>query len=59
MKKLVVNEEQVDLLLDMLKGADVTDENAAESETLLELEGNNPCLCMYKGACLSVCLSVA
>ena len=40
-KKLTVNEEQIDLLLDMIKTADVTsEENQAENTTLLELEGN-------------------
>ena len=39
-KKLEVNEEKLDLLLDMLKEADVTtEENQAETQTLLELEG--------------------
>lgn len=39
-KKLTVNEEQIDLLLDMIKTADVTsEENQAENSTLLELEG--------------------
>ena len=39
-KKLTVNEEQIDLLLDMIKTADVTsEENQAENTTLLELEG--------------------
>ena len=38
--KVGVNEEKVDLLLDMMKGADVTsEENEAENQTLLELEG--------------------
>ena len=43
-----VNEGQIDLLLDMIKTADVTsEENQAENATLLELEGeeisqNNP-----------------
>ena len=42
-KKLTVNEEQIDLLLDMIKTADVTsEENQAENTTLLELEGK-PC----------------
>lgn len=37
---MVINEQKIDLLLDMIKGADVTsDENLAENETLLELEG--------------------
>ena len=36
-----MNEEKIDLLLDMIKGADVTsDENKAENDTLVELEGN-------------------
>ena len=35
-----VNEEKLDLLLEMLKEADVTsEENEAESQTLMELEG--------------------
>lgn len=35
-----VNEGQIDLLLDMIKTADVTsEENQAENATLLELEG--------------------
>ena len=39
-KKVVVNEGQIDLLLDMLKTADVTsEENQAENATLMELEG--------------------
>lgn len=39
-KKVVVNEGQIDLLLDMIKTADVTsEENQAENATLLELEG--------------------
>ena len=38
--KVVINTEKIDLLLDMIKGADVTsEENLAENETLLELEG--------------------
>jgi len=38
-KKMEVNEEKLDLLLDMLKEADVTtEENQAETQTLLELE---------------------
>ena len=38
--KVGVNEEKVDLLLEMMKGADVTsEENEAENQTLLELEG--------------------
>lgn len=41
-KKLTVNEEQIDLLLDMIKTADVTsEENQAENTTLLELEGKS------------------
>ena len=39
-KKGAVNEEKVDLLLEMLKQADATDVNQAESETLLDLEGS-------------------
>ncbi len=39
-KVVVINEEKIDLLLDMIKGADVTsEENKAENDTLLELEG--------------------
>ena len=39
-KKAAVNTEKIDLLLDMIKGADVTSEdNLAENETLVELEG--------------------
>ncbi|XP_064383097.1 signal transducing adapter molecule 1-like isoform X2 [Halichondria panicea] len=39
-KVAVVNEQKIDLFLDMIKGADVTsEENRAENETLLELEG--------------------
>ncbi len=39
-KVAVVNEQKIDLFLDMIKGADVTSEdNKAENETLLELEG--------------------
>ena len=38
--KVGVNEEKLDLLLEMMKGADVTsEENEAENQTLLELEG--------------------
>ena len=38
--KVGVNEEKLDLLLEMLKEADVTsEENEAESQTLMELEG--------------------
>lgn len=41
-KVTVVNEGQIDLLLDMIKTADVTsEENEAENATLLELEGEN------------------
>lgn len=35
-----VNETQVDLLLDMLKNADISSENPEELKTLNELEGN-------------------
>jgi len=39
-KKAAVNTEKIELLLDMVKGADVTsEENLAENETLVELEG--------------------
>ncbi len=39
-KKVAVNTQKIDLLLDMIKGADVTsEENLAENETLVELEG--------------------
>ncbi len=42
-KVAVVNEQKIDLFLDMIKGADVTsEENRAENETLLELEGGVP-----------------
>ena len=35
-----INTDKIGLLLDMIKGADVTsEENLAENETLLELEG--------------------
>ena len=35
-----VNVDKISLLLDMIKGADVTsEENLAENETLVELEG--------------------
>ena len=34
----VVNEQKVDLLLDMLKSADVTDTSKEESKTVKELE---------------------
>ena len=38
--KVAINVEKIDLLLDMIKGADVTSEdNLAENETILELEG--------------------
>ena len=37
-----INEQKIDLLLDMMRGADVTDGNQAESETLLEMEGETP-----------------
>ena len=38
--KVLVNEGQIDLFLDMIKTADVTsEENQAENATLLELEG--------------------
>lgn len=41
-KKAVMNEEKIDLLLEMIKGADVTsDENKAENDTLVELEGTS------------------
>ena len=39
-KTPAVNIEKIELLLDMIKGADVTSEdNLAENETILELEG--------------------
>lgn len=39
-RKAMVNPEKIELLLDMIKGADVTSEdNLAENETILELEG--------------------
>ena len=41
-RKVEINEQKIDLLLDMMRGADVTDENQAESETLLEMEGETP-----------------
>ena len=41
-KKVDVNEGQIDLLLDMIKTADVTsEENQAENATLVELEGES------------------
>ncbi len=39
-KGVEINTDKIGLLLDMIKGADVTSEdNMAENETLLELEG--------------------
>ena len=39
-QKVEVNEQQLDLLLEMIKTADVTSsDNLSENETLLELEG--------------------
>lgn len=39
--KVMVNEEKVDLLLEMLRGADVTLDEDTEGETVKELEGEN------------------
>ena len=39
MKKVEVNEQKIDLLLDMMRGAEVSDGSQAESETMLEMEG--------------------
>ena len=37
----VVNEQKVDLLLDMLKSADVTDTSREENKTVKQLESKN------------------
>ena len=44
-----VNEQKVDLLLDMLKSADVTDTSYEESETVKQLESE---FCAACGKCL-------
>ena len=38
-KAVVINEAQVDLLLEMLKTADITSTNKEENKTLKDLEG--------------------
>ena len=38
-KAVVINEAQVDLLLEMLKTADITSTNEEENKTLKDLEG--------------------
>ncbi len=49
-KKSAINTEKIDVLLDMIKGADVTsEENVAENETLLELEGKSSFLDQWDG----------
>ena len=45
MKKVEVNEQKIDLLLDMMRGAEVSDGSQAESETMLEMEGETLASC--------------
>ncbi len=46
-KKVAINEPQVDLLLEMLKTADITSTNKEENKTLKGLEGKTIILYMY------------
>ena len=43
-KVTTVSVEKIDLCLEMLKSADATDINQAESQTTQELEGNTICV---------------
>ena len=45
MNKAEVNEQKIDLLLDMMRGAEVSDGSQAESETMLEMEGKTLASC--------------
>ena len=47
-----INEQKIDLLLDMMRSADVTDGNQAESETLLEMEGETPASLLHSLHCM-------
>ena len=51
-RKVEINEQKIDLLLDMMRGADVTDGNQAESETLLEMEGETPASLLHSLHCM-------
>ena len=44
-KKVEVNEQKIDLLLDMMRGAEVSNGSQAESETMLEMEGETLASC--------------
>ena len=50
-KGAVINTDKIGVLLDMIKGADVTsEENMAENDTLLELEGMGSGMLLEKDA---------
>ena len=52
--QVTVNEAQVDLLLEMLKTADITSTDPEENKTFKDLEGGRPCAHMY--TCMYTCM---